>query len=109
MKKIFVFVFIVFYSNFGYADNIAYLDVQYIIDNSLSKDFDSSNIKLVNKINQKKSLELLRNFGFFCLEYNFMTKDETNGIVNFSFNDQYANIIGFLAMLFIMSLIWGAQ
>ena len=39
MKKIFVFVFIVFYSNFGYADNIAYLVTQGLGYTTLSKEF----------------------------------------------------------------------
>ena len=52
MKKIFVFVFIVFYSNFGYADNIAYLDVQYIIDNSLIGKHYKDKIKIVQEDNK---------------------------------------------------------
>ena len=49
MKAIFFFIFFLFQINYVYAnDNVVYLDVQYIIDNSDIGLFYKNKIKIIN-------------------------------------------------------------
>ena len=55
MKKIILIIIFFFYSNISLSDNLVYLDVQYLIDNSNLGKFYKKDIKIIQN---KKILEL---------------------------------------------------
>ena len=55
MKKIILIIIFFFYSNISFSDNLVYLDVQYLIDNSNLGKFYKKDIKIIQ---DKNTLEL---------------------------------------------------
>ena len=79
-KKIFIFLLFFFYSNNIYANNIVYLDIQYIIDNSEIGIFYKNKVKLIqdqNKLNLKKDEDEISNKEIeINNQKNILSKDE---------------------------------
>ena len=79
-KKIFIFLLFFFYSNNIYANNIVYLDIQYIIDNSEIGIFYKNKVKLLqdqNKLNLKKDEDVISNKEIeINNQKNILSKDE---------------------------------
>ena len=83
MKKIFIVLFFFLNSNFGYAETkIAYLDVQFIMDNSkLGIKYKEELIKYQNKINtnvKKIENELKKKENEINNQKNVLNNDEIN-------------------------------
>ena len=80
MKKILIIISLFFYNTYGYANNIVYLDVQYIIDNSNIGKHYKKKIQNNQKLNQselkKKELLIKKKENEIQNQKNILNKDE---------------------------------
>ena len=80
MKKILIIISLFFYNTCGYANNIVYLDIQYIIDNSnIGKHYKKkiqNNQKLNKSELKKKELLIKKKENEIQNQKNILNKDE---------------------------------
>ena len=80
MKKILIVISLFFYNTYGYANNIVYLDIQYIIDNSNIGKHYKKKIQNNQKLNQselkKKELLIKKKENEIQNQKNILNKDE---------------------------------
>ncbi len=80
MKKILIIISLFFYNTYGYANNIVYLDIQYIIDNSNIGKHYKKKIQNNQKLNQselkKKELLIKKKENEIQNQKNILNKDE---------------------------------
>ena len=80
MKKILIIISLFFYNTYGYANNIVYLDIQYIIDNSnIGKHYKKkiqNNQKLNKSELKKKELLIKKKENEIQNQKNILNKDE---------------------------------
>ena len=79
MKKILIIISLFFYNTYGYANNIVYLDIQYIIDNSNIGKHYKKKIQNNQKLNQselkKKELLIKKKENEIQNQKNILNKD----------------------------------
>ena len=56
-------------------------------------DLIKDNKKFFYKIKNDDDLKQLRNYAFFCLEYYYSNNEQKNGIINFSHNNEFSELV----------------